>query len=56
VIGERFQRSGDTISRIFHEVLYTISTCESKGLAHDIIRPRDSGFKHIPPQIANDER
>lgn len=56
VVGERFQRSGDTISRIFHEVLNAISAYESKGLAYDIIRPRDSGFKHIPPQIANDER
>ena len=56
VVGERFQCSGNTISRIFHEVLNIISACEPKGLAYDIIRPRGSGFKHIPPQIANDER
>jgi len=54
VVGERFQRSGDTISRVFHEVLNAISS--PSGLAYDIIRPRDPKYQHIPPQIANDER
>ena len=54
VVGERFQRSGDTISRVFHEVLNAISG--PKGLAYYIIRPRDPKFQHIPPQIANDDR
>ena len=54
MVGERFQRLSDTVSKVFHEVLNTIST--PKGLAYDIIRPRDPEFQHIPPQIANDEK
>ena len=47
VVGERFQHSDDTISRVFHEVLF--STREFKSLICDIIRPRHSRFKHMPP-------
>jgi len=54
VVRERFQCLGDTISRVFHEVLNTIFA--PKGLAYHIIRPRDPEFQHIPPEIANDER
>ena len=38
VLMEHFQRSGDTISRVFHEVLNAIANRESVCLAHDIIR------------------
>ena len=48
VVGERFQHSDDTVSRVFHKVLNTISAREFKGLACDIIRPRDSRFKYMP--------
>jgi len=48
VAAEHFQHSGDTISRVFHEVLNTISACESKGLAYDIIRPRDPESEYVP--------
>ncbi|XP_074318297.1 protein ANTAGONIST OF LIKE HETEROCHROMATIN PROTEIN 1-like [Silene latifolia] len=55
---ERFQRSGETISRSFHEVLEAISG-RSRGymmLARDIIKPEDDSFPHIPLHIANDDR
>jgi hypothetical protein len=57
-VRERFQHSGETISRAFHEVLEAISGRSSgyKGLARDIIRPKDPTFQFIPPYIANDER
>ncbi|KAL2907056.1 Citrate synthase 1, partial [Bienertia sinuspersici] len=43
-LSERFQRSGDTISRVIHEVLNSISSRSIKGLAHYIIRPYDPNF------------
>ncbi|XP_019158198.1 PREDICTED: uncharacterized protein LOC109154913, partial [Ipomoea nil] len=57
-VGERFQRSGETISRAFHEVLEAISGRNSgyKGLARDIIRPDDPTFQSIPSYITNDPR
>ncbi|XP_065864617.1 protein ALP1-like [Euphorbia lathyris] len=50
-VQERFQHSGETVSRIFKEVLDAMD-----GLSRDILKPRDPGFKEIPPQIANDNR
>lgn len=58
-VGERFQRSGETISRAFHEVLEAITARgkDFNGLARDIIRPKDPTFQFIiPPQIMTDER
>ena len=57
-VGERFQRSGETISRAFHEVLEAITGRDKgfQGLAHDIIRPKDPSFQFIPSQIMNDQR
>ena len=57
-VGERFQRSGETISRAFHEVLEAITGRDKgfQGLAHDIIRPKDQSFQFIPSQIMNDQR
>ena len=45
-VGERFQCSGETISRSFHEVLETISSRSNgyKGLARDMIKPIDPTF------------
>ncbi|KAL6583736.1 hypothetical protein OROMI_003025 [Orobanche minor] len=57
-VSERFQRSGETISRAFHDVLEAI-TGRSKdflGLACDIIRPKDPTFANISPHIKDDER
>ena len=48
---ERFQHSGETVSRVFKEVLDAMD-----GLSRDIIRPRDPQFKEVPPQITNDVR
>ena len=48
---ERFQRSGETISRAFHEVLQAVF-----ALATDIIKPSDPEFRSTPPQIAHDNR
>ncbi|GJZ03940.1 putative nuclease HARBI1 [Tanacetum coccineum] len=56
--GECFQRSRETISRAFHDVLEAI-TSRGNGfqrLAHDIIRPKDLSFRFIPSQIMNDQR
>ena len=57
-VGERFQRSGETVSRSFHEVLEAISGRSNgyKGLARDMIKPKDPTFQFIPSHIANDER
>lgn len=46
-VEESFQRSSDTISRTFHEVLKAISgrVKGHKSLAHDIIRPKDPIYK-----------
>ncbi|GJT89445.1 putative nuclease HARBI1 [Tanacetum coccineum] len=57
-VSERFQRSGETISRAFHEVLEAI-TGRSKGfhgLAREMIKPRDPTFQSTPHQIINDKR
>ncbi|KAL2892396.1 putative nuclease HARBI1 [Bienertia sinuspersici] len=48
---ERFQHSGETISRIFKEVLDAMD-----GLLKDLLRPRDPDFKEVPSHIANDSR
>ncbi|KNA09332.1 hypothetical protein SOVF_154580 [Spinacia oleracea] len=48
---ERFQHSGETVSRIFKEVLDAMD-----GLSRDILRPRDPEFKEIPSQIVDDTR
>ena len=48
---ERFQHFGETVSRIFKEVLDAMD-----GLSIDILRPSDPKFKEIPSQIAYDTR
>ncbi|CAH9096803.1 unnamed protein product [Cuscuta europaea] len=48
---ERFQHSGETVSRIFKEVLNAMDE-----LCRDILVPKDPDFKRIPSQIANDDR
>ncbi|GMI68705.1 hypothetical protein like AT5G41980 [Hibiscus trionum] len=50
-VQERFQHSGETVSRIFKEVLDAID-----GLSSKILKPRDPEFKEIPSQIAYDTR
>ncbi|GMI72827.1 hypothetical protein like AT1G43722 [Hibiscus trionum] len=50
-VQERFQHSGETLSRIFKEVLDAID-----GLSSKILKPRDHEFKEIPSQIAYDTR
>lgn len=57
-VGERFQRSGETISRAFHEVLEVIAGRHNgfNGLAREIIRPKDRDFNITPSQIMNDKR
>ncbi|PWA34356.1 hypothetical protein CTI12_AA619930 [Artemisia annua] len=57
-VSERFQRSGETISRAFHEVLEAI-TARSKGfhgLAREMIKPKDPTFQETPAKIMNDNR
>ena len=57
-VGDHFQRSGETISRVFHEVLEAI-TGRSKGfhgLAREMIKPKDPTFQLTPHQIMNDKR
>ncbi|GKC05168.1 putative nuclease HARBI1 [Tanacetum coccineum] len=57
-VSKRFQRSGETISRAFHEVLEAI-TARSKGfhgLAREMIKPKYPTFQETPPQIMNDKR
>nr|GEW52782.1 putative nuclease HARBI1 [Tanacetum cinerariifolium] len=56
-VSERFQCSGKTISRAFHEILEAI-TGRSKGfhgLAREMIKPRDPTFQSTPHQIINDK-
>ncbi|XP_054801614.1 uncharacterized protein LOC129305674 [Prosopis cineraria] len=48
---ERFQRSGETISRHFHDVL---SACNM--LAMECIKPQDRTFRHISTKLQNDKR
>ncbi|XP_020270930.1 uncharacterized protein LOC109846115 [Asparagus officinalis] len=57
-VGERFQRSGETISRTITQVLEAICGRNKgyMGLARDVIQPKDRNFQFIPPQIANDTR
>ena len=47
---ERFQHSGETISRQFHRVLKAVL-----ALSKDIVKPLDPTFRDIPSQISNDE-
>ena len=46
---ERFQHSGETISRIFREVLDAM-----EGFCKDMLKPPE--FKDVPLEIANDNR
>ncbi|KAK9135797.1 hypothetical protein Syun_015127 [Stephania yunnanensis] len=57
-LGERFQRSGETISRSFHEVLEIITGRINgfKSFARDMIKPTDHTFQSIPSHILHDER
>ncbi|KAL2899249.1 putative nuclease HARBI1 [Bienertia sinuspersici] len=55
-LSERFQPSGETISRAIHDVLNSIACRMVKVLAHDIIRPYDPDFKSIPAKISTDKR
>ncbi|KAL4567057.1 hypothetical protein LXL04_022628 [Taraxacum kok-saghyz] len=52
-VGERFQRSGETVSRAFHDVLESICGRNTgyMGLAREYIKPKDSTFQAIPPHI-----
>lgn len=50
-IQERFNHSGESMSRIFKEVLNAMG-----GLSKDILVPNDHEFKEISPQIVNDAR
>jgi hypothetical protein len=50
-VQERFQHSGETVSRNFNEVLKTICL-----LAVDIIKPQDSEFLNTPREIAMNPR
>ncbi|KAL4564387.1 hypothetical protein LXL04_028451 [Taraxacum kok-saghyz] len=57
-VGERFQRSGETVSRAFHDVLESICGRNTgyMGLAREYIKPKDSTFQAIPPHIESDSR
>ncbi|XP_054788932.1 uncharacterized protein LOC129294533 [Prosopis cineraria] len=48
---ERFQHSGETIHRHFHEVLMACSK-----LAMEYIKPQDRSFHHVSNKIENDKR
>ncbi|XP_072054246.1 uncharacterized protein [Arachis hypogaea] len=48
---ERFQHSGETISRKFEEVLQAVYK-----MAIDIIQPKDRDFKEVPTKLRNDNR
>jgi hypothetical protein len=50
-VQERFQHSGETISRYFNEVLRSVCS-----LATDLIQPADSGFVNTPREIVNNPR
>ena len=50
-VQERFQHSGETVSRNFHEVLKTMMR-----FSIDLIKPKDPTFSTIPSEILNDER
>ncbi|CAH9131108.1 unnamed protein product [Cuscuta epithymum] len=57
-VAERFQRSGDTVSRAFHDVLESVTGRSKgyKGLARDMIAPIDRAFPYIPYHILKDKR
>ena len=48
---ERFQHSGETVSRCFREVLSAVLL-----LAKEVIKPTDPEFKKTPSKIQNDAR
>jgi hypothetical protein len=50
-VQERFQHSGETISRYFNEVLKSVCS-----LAADLIQPADPGFVNTPCEIVNNPR
>ena len=50
-VEERFQHSGETVSRVLKEVLNAMD-----GLSRDIIKPRDPEFNEVPTQIRNDAK
>jgi hypothetical protein len=50
-VQERFQHSGETISRYFNEVLRSVCS-----LATDLIQPADCGFINTPREIVNNPR
>jgi hypothetical protein len=50
-VQERFQHSGETISRYFNEVLRSVCS-----LATDLIQPADPGFVNTPREIVNNPR
>ncbi|XP_059451159.1 protein ALP1-like [Corylus avellana] len=51
IVQERFQHSGETISRHFTSVLMAVSR-----MAIDIINPIDREFRDVPSKICDDER
>ncbi|TXG60628.1 hypothetical protein EZV62_015203 [Acer yangbiense] len=51
LVQERFQHSGETVSRYFGQVLDVV--CR---MAMDIIKPQDSDFRDIPEEILTDSR
>jgi len=50
-VQERFQHSGETISRYFNEVLRSVCS-----LATDLIQPADPGFVNTPREIVKNPR
>lgn len=50
-VQERFQRSGETVSRYFGEMLDIIY-----NMAVTLIKPQDPEFKNIPKEILSDSR
>ena len=55
---ERFQRSGDTISRIFHQVLEALVGRKRNynGFVRTLLQPRDRNFTTIPTKILYEDR
>jgi hypothetical protein len=51
IVQERFQHSGETVSRHFTRVLMAVSR-----IAIDIINPIDMEFRNVPSKIHDDER
>ena len=58
VVSERFQRSGDIISRIVHQVLDALvgRYFGFNGLVRQLLQPRDRNFSTIPAKIQTQER